>query len=59
MFRLALDLSQAAPHQVAYLEDSAMFVDVAAGMGIRSILHSDFSTTCTALAELGLRLEEH
>lgn len=32
IFRLALDIAQAPPHRVVYLEDRQLFVDVAAGL---------------------------
>ena len=32
-----------------------MFVQIAEGMGIRSILHTDYKSTCTKLASFGLR----
>jgi len=52
IFRLALDIAQVKPGQVIYLENTPMFVGVAEGMGIRSILHTDYETTRTALASL-------
>jgi putative hydrolase of the HAD superfamily len=54
IFRLACDLSQVAPQEVVYIEDRAMFVEVAATLGIRGIVHRDVETTRAALAELGL-----
>ncbi len=54
IWRLALDVGQSAPEQTAYLEDRRMFVDVAAGMGLRAVWHRDVATTRAALAALGL-----
>jgi putative hydrolase of the HAD superfamily len=54
-FRLALDLSQARPEQVIYLENTPMFIGIAKGLGIHSILHVDYESTYTALASLGLK----
>jgi putative hydrolase of the HAD superfamily len=54
IFRLALDLAQAAPEQAAYLEDRRMFADVAAGMGLRAVWHRDAAQTRAALAAMGL-----
>jgi putative hydrolase of the HAD superfamily len=31
-----------------------MFVEVAEGLGIRSILHTDYKSTCLKLASVGL-----
>ncbi len=54
IFRLALDISHAEPHQVLYIENTPMFVQVVEGLGIRSILHTDYKSTCSKLASLGL-----
>ncbi len=58
IFRLALDLAQAPVEQVVYIEDSLMFVQVAAELGIQGIRHVDYAGTRAALAALGLRDEE-
>jgi HAD superfamily hydrolase (TIGR01509 family) len=55
IFRLALDTAQVAPRQVVYIENTPMFVQVAESLGIRSILHTDYSTTCKKLAWFGLQ----
>jgi HAD superfamily hydrolase (TIGR01509 family) len=55
MFRLALDISQAPARQVVYIENTPMFVQIAEGLGIRSILHTDYRSTCAKLASFGLR----
>ncbi len=54
IFRLALDLAQTPVGQVVYVENTPLFVQIAAGMGIRSILHTDYKSTRTALAACGL-----
>ena len=54
IFRLALDLAQAPPRQVVYIENTPMFVRVAEGLRIPSILHTDFPSTQAKLALLGL-----
>ena len=41
IFRLALDIAKAPARQVIYIENTPMFVRVAEGLGIRSILHTD------------------
>jgi len=56
MYRMALDISQAAPEEVAYLEDRPMFVDIANELGIRGILHTDYASTRAKLDALGLGL---
>jgi putative hydrolase of the HAD superfamily len=55
IFHLALDIAQTPARQVLYLENTPMFVQIAAGLGIRSILHKDFKSTCAKLASLGLK----
>lgn len=54
LYRLALDISQARPEQVIYLDDRLMFIEVARGLGMHSIHHKDFRATQTAFAQLGL-----
>jgi putative hydrolase of the HAD superfamily len=54
MFRLALDISQAPARQVVYIENTLMFVQIAEGLGIRSILHTGYEPTRDKLALLGL-----
>lgn len=54
IFRLALDFAQAAPAQVVYLDDTEMFVEIAARMGIHSVHHVDARSTAAKLAALGL-----
>ena len=56
MFRLALDIVQSPVEQVIYIENTAMFVRIAEGMGIRSILHTDYKSTRARLSALGLKI---
>ncbi len=56
IFRLALDTAQAPARQVVYLENTPMFVKIAEGLGIRSILHTDYKSTCAKLASFGLEV---
>ena len=58
IFRLALDISQAAPENVAYLDDRPLFVEIARSMGIHGILHTNIDKTKKDLATLGLHLSE-
>jgi putative hydrolase of the HAD superfamily len=56
IFRLALDITQQAPvRQVVYIENTPMFVQIAEGLGIRSILHTDYKSTSGKLASFGLQ----
>jgi putative hydrolase of the HAD superfamily len=54
IFRLALDLAQVQARQVLYIENTPMFVDVANGLGIRSILHTSYDTTREKLLTFAL-----
>lgn len=56
MYRIALDIAQASPEQSIYIDDRAMFVEVARGLGINGINHVGYETTRAALAEYGLSL---
>ncbi|MCC6822366.1 MAG: HAD hydrolase-like protein [Verrucomicrobia subdivision 3 bacterium] len=58
IFRLALDLAQTPARQIVYLENTPMFVQIAEGMGIREILHTDYQSTCAKLVSLGLQVGE-
>jgi putative hydrolase of the HAD superfamily len=59
IFRLALDIAQAPARQVLYLENTPMFVQIAEGLGIRSILHTDYKSTCANLASFGFENGGH
>jgi putative hydrolase of the HAD superfamily len=58
IFRLALDIAQTPARQVVYIENTPMFVQIAESLGIRSILHTDYKSTCAKLASFGLRNDE-
>jgi len=56
IYHMALDISQAKPEAVAYVDDRPMFVEVASSLGIHGIHHTDPNSTQEQLAELGLTL---
>ena len=58
IFRLALDIAQVPARQVVFIDNTPMFVQIAEGLGIRSILHTDYRSTCTKLASFGLQSDE-
>ncbi len=58
IFQLAMDTTQARSRQVVYIENTPMFVQIAEGMEIRSILHVDYKSTCEKLSALGLKIIE-
>ena len=58
IYRIALDISQASPAEVAYIDDRPLFVEVANSLGIHGIQHVDVTTTRSKLGQLGLILQE-
>jgi putative hydrolase of the HAD superfamily len=58
MYRMALDISQAEPARSVYVDDRALFVEIAQSLGIKGIHHTGFEATRNALKGLGLGLED-
>lgn len=58
MYRMALNIAQVPAEQVVYIEDQPMFVQVAEAEGIRSIHHTDCTSTRQQLAQIGLEITE-
>lgn len=56
IFRLALNIAQTPVRQIVYLENTPLFVRVAEGLGIRSVLHTDYTSTRAKLASFGLEV---
>ncbi len=56
IFRLALDIAQTPARQIVYIENTPLFVQIAEGLGIRGILHTDYKSTCARLAAFGLEV---
>lgn len=56
IYRIALDIAQVSPDQVVYIDDRAMFVEVAQGLGLKGIIHTGDEATRKALEGLGLSL---
>ena len=54
IFRLAIETIQTPARQIVYIENTPMFVQIAEGLGIQSILHTNYNTTRAALSALGL-----
>ena len=55
IFRIALDVAQAEPGEVVYVDDRQMFVEVACRLGMREVWHRDLERTRAAFTELGLK----
>jgi putative hydrolase of the HAD superfamily len=58
MYQLALDIAQVSPERAVYVDDHAMFVEVARNLGIRSIHHKSLEETRRALRETGLEIPD-
>jgi len=58
IFHVALDTIRVPAKQVVYIENTPMFVQIAEGLGIRSILHTNYKSTCAKLASFGLQNEK-
>ncbi|MFX1706557.1 HAD family phosphatase [Chitinophaga sp. CC14] len=56
IYKIALDIAQVKPAEVVYVEDRSMFIDVAAGLGINGVCHTDYESTLKKLAAFGLTL---
>jgi len=56
IFSVALDTAQVKPEQVVYIEDRAMFVQVAEGLGIKGLKHNEWQDTKKKLERLGFRI---
>lgn len=55
IFRIALDVAQAEPSEVVYVDDRLMFAEVACRLGMHEIWHRDLDRTRAAFETLGLR----
>lgn len=56
IYRLALDVAQVRPEEVAYIEDRPLLCEVASTLGIQSVLNRTSSETRKLLGDLGLPL---
>lgn len=56
LYRMALDIAQASPAQVIYIEDRSLYVEVARGLGLQALVHTGDASTQAALEKWGLSL---
>ncbi|MGD0282908.1 MAG: HAD-IA family hydrolase [Dissulfurispiraceae bacterium] len=56
IYRMALDVARVPPTKVVYIDDRAMFVEVAHSLDIHSIHHTGYASTRAALEAFGLVL---
>jgi len=54
IFRIALDVAQADPTEVVYVDDRQMFAEVACRLGMREVWHRDLEGTRATFEALGL-----
>jgi putative hydrolase of the HAD superfamily len=59
IFRLALSIAQVPAHEVVYVENTPMFVQIGEDLGMRCILHTDYQSTRDKLAAFGLPSINH
>jgi putative hydrolase of the HAD superfamily len=57
IYRLALDIAQVRPAQAVFIDNTPMFVQIAEGLGIKGVLHTDCDSTRAKLSHLGLNAE--
>ena len=56
IYKIALDIAQVLPEDSVYIDDRLMFVQIAAGFGLKSIHHVNYNSTVSELVKLGLTL---
>lgn len=57
IWRLALNLAQAHPHEAIYVDDREMFANVAAELGFTAVHHTTLESTRDRFRELGLAVD--
>jgi putative hydrolase of the HAD superfamily len=57
IFKLALDIAQVRPEKAVFIDNTPMFVQIAEGLGIQGVFHTDCDTTRAKLSLLGLNAE--
>jgi len=55
ILKLAVKISQVPKEQILYIENTPLFVDIAARLGIKSILHTDYESTWQQLESYGFQ----
>lgn len=58
IFQLAIDGAQVPVDNIVYIDNVQLYVDVAKGMGIAGIHHTDYLSTLKALANFGLAIKQ-
>ena len=55
MFQLALDIAQVPARQIVYIDNTALFVQIAGELGMCGLLHTDYQSTAAKLAAFELQ----
>ncbi len=58
IYEMALDMTFSRPENTVYIDDRAMFVEVADTLGLHGLHHTGYESTRAALANMGLTLIE-
>jgi putative hydrolase of the HAD superfamily len=56
IFQLAFDMVQTPASQIVFIDNTALFTDIAKSMGMHTIHHQDYTNSCAQFAALGLLL---
>lgn len=57
IFKVAIDISQSDVETSVYIDDRMLFVQIAEGLGLRGICHTDYEDTKNKLDDLGLSVD--
>lgn len=58
IFQMAFDLAQTPATQAIFIDNTAMFVQIAERLGVKGIFHVDYESTRSKLASFGLQRDE-
>ncbi len=47
IFHLAMDIAQVPAEQALFIDNTPMYIEIAEQLGIKSILHTDYESTCS------------
>ena len=56
IWKMALNVAQAKPAETLYIDDRSMFVEVAGTLGIKGIVHEDYTSTVEKFKKFGLEV---
>jgi len=57
IFKVAIDISQSDVETSVYIDDRMLFVQIAEGLGLKGICHSDYEDTKKKLEDFGLSVD--